>query len=244
MARANQSELHELVGAYALDALDADEAREFEAHLDECPRCRAELRDHRDTASYLAHVGTSAPDGVWERIADQLEEAPPDMARVLPFARKRRRFVAVASVAAALLIAVNSAALIQQRREIRDLHPTRAASLQAIAERALGAPNAQRAQLVTPDGAVAADAVVTADGHGYLLHVALRTLDGAHAYQLWGLAGSHSQPVSLGVLGGHPNVVSFTAKLPVEKLAITVERAEGATAPTTSPVVSGPLQRA
>jgi len=50
--------------------------------------------------------------------------------------------------------------------------------------------------------------------------------------------------VSLGVLGGHPTVASFTAKLPITTLAITVENAAGAIAPSGSPVVSGALQRA
>ena len=34
--------LHDLTAAYALDALDSDEAREYEAHLARCEQCRAE----------------------------------------------------------------------------------------------------------------------------------------------------------------------------------------------------------
>jgi anti-sigma-K factor RskA len=238
MARANDSDLHELVGAYALDALDADEAREFEAHLDECPRCRAELRDHRDTATYLAHVGTAAPDGVWERIAGQLHEAPPDMARVLPMLRPRAaKRLAWIAVAAAIVGLIAGAAAQNQ------ITGSNTPSLQALAERALDAPGAQHAQLISADGSVAGDAVLTRDGHGYIEHLALRTLDGEHAYQLWGLTDT-GEPVSLGVLGGHPTIASFSAKLTIAKLAITVERAQGAAAPTASPVVSGALQRA
>jgi anti-sigma-K factor RskA len=243
MAPRNASDLHELVGAYALDALEGDEVQEFEVHLETCPRCRAELRDHRDTASFLAHAGATAPDGVWDRIAQQLDEAPPDIARVLPFNRKRRRWVTVVSIAAALLVAVNSAVLIQQRREIRDLSPSSAANLQALAERALEVPGAQRTQFLGPDGAVLADAVVTPEGHGYLLHMSMHTLDSDHAYQLWGLT-TEGDMVSLGVLGGHPRVASFSADLTITKLAITIERAHGAVAPTSSPIVTGTLERA
>jgi anti-sigma factor RsiW len=37
-----EADLHDLTAAYALDALDPDEAREYEAHLARCERCRAE----------------------------------------------------------------------------------------------------------------------------------------------------------------------------------------------------------
>jgi len=238
MAQPDQTDLHELVGAYALDALDADEAREFEAHLDDCPRCRAELRDHRDTATYLAHVGAPAPDGVWERIASQLDETPPDMARVLPMLRPRAAQRWVWAAAAAAVIGLAAGALAQHQ-----VAGSNTPSLQALAARAVRAPGAQRARLITADGSVAGDAVVTADGQGYLQHLALRTLDGEHAYQLWGVTAL-GQPVSLGILGGHPTTASFSARLAIAKLAITVEQAQGAAAPTVSPVVSGALHRA
>ncbi|HVV38584.1 MAG TPA: anti-sigma factor [Acidimicrobiales bacterium] len=240
----DSDDLHELVGAYALDALDPDEAQAFESHLETCPRCRAELRDHRDTASFLAHAGAPAPDGLWDRIAANLEMPPPDMARVLPFTNKRRRrFIVALSVAAALLVALNSAVLIQQRNEIRDLRPSRTANLQALAERTYGASGGSRAHLVTANGAVAADAVLTSSGQGYLLHMAMHRLDAAHTYQLWGL-NSAGKMVSLGILGTDPKVASFSAKVPITTLAVTIERAQGAVAPTSSPLVTGTLHGA
>jgi anti-sigma-K factor RskA len=252
MGRQQPSDIHELVGAYALNALEGDEAEEFEAHLASCPRCRAELRDHRETAAMLSYAGADAPEGVWERIAAQLDEAPPDMARVLSFATpkppgrmdpaRRRRIVAALSVAAALIVALNSAVLIQQRSQIHRLQPSRAASLSALADRALTEPSARRTTLLLPDGSVAGVAVVTENGQGYVAHLALKTLDGEHTYQLWGLT-SAGRAVSLGILGAHPDVASFAAKVDIATLAITVERAEGAYAPTAAPVVSGALQR-
>ena len=61
---------------YALDALERDEVDVFELHLSECPRCRADVQELRETASLLAHAGASAPDGLWDRIASELDEAP------------------------------------------------------------------------------------------------------------------------------------------------------------------------
>ena len=43
----------ELLGAYALDAVDGEELTELEAHLSACPRCRSELDSFREVARLL-----------------------------------------------------------------------------------------------------------------------------------------------------------------------------------------------
>lgn len=70
-------ELEELLGAYALDAVDADERALVDAHLLTCPRCRAELAGHLEVASWMAGGGSAAPDGLWDRIADSLDDHVP-----------------------------------------------------------------------------------------------------------------------------------------------------------------------
>ena len=70
-------ELEELIGAYALDAVDPEERDAVERHLAECPRCRMELAGHLEVAALLGNTGAPAPDGVWARIATSLEEPPP-----------------------------------------------------------------------------------------------------------------------------------------------------------------------
>jgi anti-sigma factor RsiW len=69
--------LAELLGAYALDAVDPDEAEAIEAHLETCPRCRAELVGHREVAGLLGFAGHEAPAGVWDRIVASMQEPPP-----------------------------------------------------------------------------------------------------------------------------------------------------------------------
>src|SRR3954469_11979402 len=71
-------EMQELLGAYALDATDADETAVIDAHLASCPWCREELRQHREVAAVLAGGAEVAPPAVWSRIAEKLEgdEAP------------------------------------------------------------------------------------------------------------------------------------------------------------------------
>ncbi|GMA84999.1 hypothetical protein GCM10025868_02490 [Angustibacter aerolatus] len=51
------TDLHTLSGAYALDALDADERAEFERHLTECDECAAEVVGLIATG---ARLGTAA----------------------------------------------------------------------------------------------------------------------------------------------------------------------------------------
>jgi len=67
------SEIEELLGVYALDAVDGPEALVVEEHLVDCPRCRAEVQGYRDVAALLGNAGGVAPEGLWERIAGELE---------------------------------------------------------------------------------------------------------------------------------------------------------------------------
>ena len=75
-------EVSELLGAFALDAVDGEEYEQIEAHLSECPRCRAEVDAHREVAAALGNSVEPLPDGLWDSIARRLpprqdEEAPP-----------------------------------------------------------------------------------------------------------------------------------------------------------------------
>lgn len=63
------AEFEELLAAFALDAVDGDEAAAIEEHLTICPRCRQQVAAYRETAAMLAYGGESAPEGVWDRIA-------------------------------------------------------------------------------------------------------------------------------------------------------------------------------
>jgi len=61
---------HANVAPYALDALDADEEREFEEHLASCEACREELASLREATAALAYgaVGPAPPPELKERI--------------------------------------------------------------------------------------------------------------------------------------------------------------------------------
>lgn len=80
-------EIAELLGVYALDAVDPDERILVEEHIATCPRCAAEVVDHREVAAQLANTGGAAPEGVWARIVDSLEEQPPALDLSVPAMR-------------------------------------------------------------------------------------------------------------------------------------------------------------
>ena len=95
--------VHDLAAAFALDALDEDEADEFEQHLAICPDCEGELAGLRVAAVALAFAGELAvpPARLRERVLDV--GAP-----VIPLRRRHRRpqLVAAVAVVAAALIAI------------------------------------------------------------------------------------------------------------------------------------------
>ncbi|MST35184.1 hypothetical protein GHK86_20930, partial [Acidimicrobiaceae bacterium USS-CC1] len=69
-------DVQELLGAYALDALEPDEVAAVEAHLEVCARCRRELAGYREVTSLLGHTGGEAPPGIWDRIAAGMHPEP------------------------------------------------------------------------------------------------------------------------------------------------------------------------
>jgi len=240
----------ELLGAYALDAVDGEELAELERHLDECPRCRAELDSLREVAGALGTNVEPLPEGLWASIASRLpersgdEEPPPPMPRLVwsertpaeAPARRRRGRVAVASfgavaVAAAAVAAVLGIGLINADDRANHLQSA-ATQRSSTVTAALQTPGHQVVSLRDGKDKLAAQFVVVPDGRGYLLLSHLPALPGGKTYQLWGIVGS--QPVSLGVLGPDPNEATFTmagARRP-SSLALTAEPAGGTGAPT------------
>lgn len=239
MTTYNHEEIEALLGAYALHAVDADEAEIVERHLEGCPRCRSEVEGHRDVAAMLANTGGDAPEGLWDRIAGRLEDAPPPLrltvpagsADVVPLSPRRRvraSRVAVAAVgiAAALTVGVLGAQVVRQQQELDRFEAAiEEGTLLSAANIALRDPKGQQVQLRSLDGSVTGEAVVLPDGTGYLLVHQLPALDGG-TYQLWGQTDSGL--ISLGLLGGEPGaVIPFHAGATVAALAITAEEPGG-----------------
>lgn len=241
------AEAVELLGAYALDAVETDERDAVERHLQDCPRCRAEVADHQTVASFLGSAGGPAPEGLWDRIAGALEEPAPELrlAPVVPLRERRSvslRLGAVAAAVAAGVIAVLGVQVVHLNHQVdRMAEPQRPqADLVAAATDALTDPQARRVSLRAPDGRASAEAVLLPDGSGFLVAGQLPALGSDRTYQLWALAGG--QKISAGVLGARPQIVAFRYAAPeLSGFAVTAERSGGVVATTNSPVVVGTL---
>lgn len=219
-------ELDELLGAYAIDAVDDDDRRRVEDYLAVNPRAAAEVQAHREVATMLAFTGMDAPDDLWGRITDEIDEqAPPPgpaLASVMSLDEhpRRRRLASMApwAMTAAAIVALVLVAFGQADQPDEPL-----ASAVEIAR-------ADRDSLVTTlvaDGSeVSAEAIIDQDGRGYVLARDLPTLSDDQTYQLWGVV-ENGDVISLGIFGPNPDLETFTVDAAVSALAITVEQYPG-----------------
>ncbi len=248
----------DLLGAYALDAVDPDERERIELHLAGCPRCRAEVAEHREVASFLSNTGATAPEGVWNRIATELApEAPPMRVAILPAAdaparaeagsaapaggevvpigaarrRPSRPMLAVVAVAASIIVLLGVVAVGQAQRLNRGQSVEEMAS-DAAAESKL------KVDLSGNDGT--AKAVVEANGQGYLILDDLAPPADGQVYQLWGKVDG--TVLSLGTFGD-TSVVPFSVDPSrigdIELFAVTQEKAPGVIASDHTPMMAG-----
>jgi anti-sigma-K factor RskA len=251
----SRRELDELLGAYALDAVDDDERAQLEAYLERSPEARALVAEYRETAALLSHSGTEAPPGLWERIQHTLEEEPPRLAVPSPArvgalgshgARRRGRVAAAIGVAAAVVaVGAFTVKVVQQDDRIDELsRQAETGSVLAAAEAASRDPRAARVTMSSTDGALEARVVYLPDGDGFLVQDNLGALAPERTYQLWALMGDApaARPISAGVLGSDPGVAAFRVQGPVTAFAITDERAPGVDAPGNPPLLQGAVR--
>jgi len=221
--------LHDLTAAYALDALEPEDAREYEAHLARCDRCRDELASLSEAAGALAYA-TEAPVPPPELRARILQQARRERPNVVPL---RPRWVApvaaAAAVAACAAIALGIwAASLSSKLDRRDSALAREQRVAAI--------------LAQPDARTIAFAhgtlVVGPSGDAALVIDKLRPAAAGRTYEAWISAAGAPKPA--GLFGGG-EVVTVPLERPVHRGAsvlVTEERAGGVDAPTQSPFLS------
>ncbi len=254
----------ELLGAYALDAVEPHEAAAIEQHLEVCPRCRDELRGHREVVGLLANAGEEAPEGLWDRVvagitADSGSRETPLSLRVvpgpgpgdgaaLPLVRHRRwsksgSLLGLAAAASVVVVALLGVQVVRLQERTNHLSGEVASMsgqpTMAAVQRAVHTPGAKVVALAPPAGGQAAlEAVILPGGQGYLFDAKLAPLSPAQTYQLWGVVGD--QKISYGVLGATPApVTAFRASSGVQALAVTAEVAGGVVTSTARPVAVG-----
>ena len=251
-----QSE-RDLTGAYALDAVSAEERRAFEQYLLTDDDARAEATELGDTAVYLgmAVAPEQPPAAIKERLMALLDDAPqlpreadPEAETVAPVApvtplaprsasvpgrvsRFTRRTVVTLSAAAAILAAVVVGGIVVRPALAPD--PT----AQAISQ-LRDASDMRTARASVQGGGTAEVIWSSAQGRAAVTVDGLPALPDSRVYELWFINGV-GIPSRAGtfITDGSPKTVMLSGRMSQgDTIAITIEPKGGSNAPTTDPV--------
>jgi anti-sigma factor RsiW len=209
--------LHDLTAAYALDALEPDEARAYEEHLAGCERCREELASLQTAAGSLAFAAepAAAPADLRGRILAAARAERPNVIPLRP--RRVNPLAAVAAVAACAAVGLGVWNVLLHN----DLNETRAAFR--------GVP------LNGATGSV----VVGAGDSGALVVSNLAAAPAGKTYEAWVIRDGKALPAGTFSGGGGTIVFRLTRVLPAGAVVgVTLERAGGVDAPTTKPFIT------
>ena len=236
------AELREMLGLYALGALEAHDAAALAAHLEKCPSCLAELVNLEESVAELAHAAGPIPPpaDVTSRILRAARSEPP-LAALSPArtARPRRRRAPgrwrrrLGAAAGVVLLVVSQITL--RHRLDRALHTlVRGRDLLGF----IASPDVTTASLAATESAAGARAFVAYERHSgrfILLAFHLPPPPEHQVYQLWLIAEGvrpsavfSPDPIGVTLLHDH----SLPERRGVPLFAITLEPSGGVAEPT------------
>ncbi|WP_199424318.1 anti-sigma factor [Actinotalea solisilvae] len=234
--------VRDLLGAYALDAVDDLERRAVERLVARDTDAAAELAQLRATVAELAATDAAPPPAglraaVLAQVAATVQDRPTAIDAVTA-PRPRRtssgrpsgRWLVAAAAAAVVALAVPSSVAWQQHQRAV-VAEQRSADLAEL----LAAPGTEvlRGDV---DGGGTAVAVLAADG-AVLVADGLPALDADQTYQLWAMRDGVPVPAGLFEPTSGSAQVAAEDYRPGDGLAVSVEPAGGSAQPTTTPVV-------
>jgi len=237
------TDIHTLVGAYVLDAVDDIERAAFDRHLRECDSCREEVDELGATVARLADGAWSVPpprlrDNVLAEIANVRQVSPVSPAG--PVAAKRTvrsaRWMRLTAVAAAAVAAVGTGTTvytIQDHRIDRERSAAEAARAGEARVRAiLAAPDLVVTREPLEGGGQVSVASSKLHDAGVIVLDADAPASRGRVYQLWTIRSGTAVPEgSMSV--GQTAIVQIVDGLPeASAVGVTAEPAPGATKPT------------
>ena len=219
--------IHELTAGYALDALEPEEERAYEAHLAGCPQCQEDLASFWEVTEALA-TATAGPDPSPELRERILAGVRAERQNVVPIRRSRvqtsRILAAVAAAAAVAAIALGGWAV--------SLHNRLGRNATGYAQRiaVLSDPAARTVALAKGNGKVVADTA----GHALLVVDLANRAAAGKTYELWVIPRATKTPQRAGLIPGGGR---FVVPLPQtigkgDVVAVTLEPAGGVDVPT------------
>jgi anti-sigma-K factor RskA len=224
--------VHELTAAYALDALSADEEREYEAHLGRCERCRTELGSLAETASSLAYgVEAPAPPAqLRERILERARAERPNVVPLRPRWALPAAATAVVAVAATIALAIWAASLSSKL----DRERTARNSEERVAT-ILASSQAQAVLIGHDRGRL----VVTPSGEAALVLTRLAPAHPGKTYEAWVIRNGQPRRAGMFDAGRNVTAVALDERVPRgATVAVTEEQDGGTDAPTQKPFVA------
>ncbi len=227
--------IHQLTAGYALDALDPEDRRAYEAHLEGCADCRDELARMWRTSEALAiaATGPEPPAALRDRVLAAVRDEPQV---VVPLAQRRSRAVpALGALAAAAAVAAIAVGL-WGASVSRDLDDARTAlERERAAATVLADPDARSVALQEGEGRL----VVGADGRAVLVLDDLGPAPAGKTYELW-IVTQGEDPERAGLFPGEDgrDVVAVDGTVDAGQVVlVTVEPEGGVDAPTSEPIV-------
>ncbi|WP_067507925.1 anti-sigma factor domain-containing protein [Actinoplanes sp. TFC3] len=235
------TDVHSLVGAYVLDAVDDLERVAFERHVQECDACRTELDELRETSARMADSTWSVPPPrmrteVMAAIGRTRQLPPPEPAAPAHKSRETRvrRWTLAAAAAVVLAAGTGTTVYAIQDQRVRDQSAVAAAAelREARIQSILASPDlVVRTSPVRGGGTLTVASSVTRNAAVVSLG-ADRAPASNQAFQLWSIHGS--TPADAGVMAaGAGSAVAVVDGLPgSDALGVTLEPAGGSLTPT------------
>jgi len=226
---------HDLLAAYALDAVDAAERTDVERHLAGCAECARELAELREALGIyaLAEIADEpVPPQLRSRILDAIASTP-QRAGVLRAPLPRLRLMPV--LATVVILALLGVLIGQQIRLAGERD--RADTIAAV----LAASDAKLVTVTVTGGGSVSAVVSRQRSQGVVTLHDLPSGDEGHAYQLWLV--HDGRPDSAGVLdpGAGDGVKLVDGVGAATLLGVTREPAGGSATPTLPMVAALPL---
>ena len=221
--------IHELTAAYALDALDEQDEREYEEHLARCPNCREELASLTETATSLAYgvESPTAPAGLRDRILEQARSERPNVVPLRPAWRSWPAAVAAVAAAAAIGLGIWASSLSNSLDRTRSARDQQERILSIVSD-----PAARHFSLSGGHGTL----VVSRTGAAALLISNLGHAPRGKTYEAWVIQNRSPHRA-----GTFTNAIAFRLTRPVPDhavVAVTIERHGGVDAPTGKPLTA------
>jgi anti-sigma factor RsiW len=234
------SDIHALVGAYAVDALDDLERAAFERHLAECPACQQEVAGLQEAAGLLGALSTTAPPpSLRDRVLADITTVRPLPPAVeppvvvtgahAPGGRSRFRPRLLVAAAAAL-IALGGAVTVAQPWEDESSQTQLTA-----AERVAAAEDAETFTRTLDNGAEATLVRSRSLNEAVLVTSDMPDAPAGSVYELWLVHDDQMVPAGL-MTGGDHEIVLEGDPATANGFGITVEPDGGSDQPTSEPV--------